>query len=306
MPISNPPLKVIIRCLVYNHEPYLRDCLEGFVMQKTNFPFKAVVHDDCSTDNSAAIIREYAEKYPDIIEPIYEVENLYSKRNGTLSKVMDEASLNRSPYVAYCEGDDYWTDPNKLQKQVDFLDSHPEHAMCFSACNIKKEQENLNTDHRGELVEDRDYTATELLQTWSVPTASILVRENVVNDERVTVYDKRKTCGDIFVILTAAHHGKVRGMSDKMCVYRVNPGSVMQNKNKKAWAANTKRLLGHYTYIEENYPWVDKKLTKQLRCQSQLTIVFDPYFSFSERLKALLRALMIYPAKTLKAMIKGQ
>lgn len=301
---ANGEIKVKIHCLVYNHEPYLRDCLEGFVMQKTDFAFKAVVHDDCSTDNSAAIIREYAEKYPDIIEPIYETENQY--RKGTLTKTMYNRILGQCRYVAYCEGDDYWTAPNKLQKQVDFLDSHPEYAMCFSACNIKKEQDNLNTDHRGEFVEDRDYTATELLQTWSVPTASILVRENAVNDERVTVYDKRKTCGDIFIVLTAAHHGKVRGMSDKMCVYRVNPGSVMQNKNKKAWAANTKRLLGHYTYIEENYPLVDKKLTKQLRCQSQLTIVFDPYFSFSERLKALLRALMIYPAKTLKAMLKGQ
>lgn len=90
-------LKVIIRCLVYNHEPYLRDCLEGFVMQQTNFPFKAVVHDDASTDNSAAIIREYAEKYPHIIEPIYETENQYSKHDRSLGRIMNAATLGRSP-----------------------------------------------------------------------------------------------------------------------------------------------------------------------------------------------------------------
>lgn len=299
---ANGEIKVKIHCLVYNHEPYLRDCLEGFVMQKTDFAFKAVVHDDCSTDNSAAIIREYAEKYPDIIEPIYETENQY--RKGTLDKIMYNRILGQCRYVAYCEGDDYWTDPNKLQKQVDFLDSHPEYAMCFSACNIKKEQDNLNTDHRGEFVEDRDYTATELLQTWSVPTASILVRENAVNDERVTVYDKRKTCGDIFIVLTAAHHGKVRGMSDKMCVYRVNPGS-MQQRAVKDMVHLMNRLLGHYGFIEENYPLVDRKLTKTLRCNTQLQIALDSKHTITNRLKALLKALMIYPVKTLKAIIKS-
>ena len=75
---------VTIRCITYNHEPYIRQCLEGFVMQKTNFRFEAIVHDDASTDGTAAIIREYAEKYPDIIKPIYETENQYSKHDGSL------------------------------------------------------------------------------------------------------------------------------------------------------------------------------------------------------------------------------
>ena len=110
---------VAIHCLVYNHEPYLRDCLEGFVMQQTNFPFVAIVHDDASTDSSAAIIREYEEKYPDIIKPIYETENQYSKRNGSLGRIMNAAiDATGAKYVAMCEGDDYWTDPLKLQKQL--------------------------------------------------------------------------------------------------------------------------------------------------------------------------------------------
>ena len=116
---NQQPLMVSIRCAVYNHEPYIRKCLEGFVMQKTNFRFEAIVHDDASTDGSAAIIKEFAEKYPDIIKPILETENQYSKQDGSLGRIMDESCHGK--YIAFCEGDDYWTDPLKLQKQIDFL-----------------------------------------------------------------------------------------------------------------------------------------------------------------------------------------
>ena len=135
--MSQPTTLVTIHCLVYNHEPYLRDCLEGFVMQQTNFPFVAIVHDDASTDGSAAIIREYEEKYPDIIKPIYETENQYSKRNGSLGRIMNAAiDATGAKYIAFCEGDDYWTDPLKLQKQVDFMEVNPEYGLCYTDYNL--------------------------------------------------------------------------------------------------------------------------------------------------------------------------
>ena len=81
---------VTIRCATYNHEPYIRQCLDGFVIQKTDFSFEVIVHDDASTDGTAKIIREYAEKYPDIIKPIFETENQYSKRDGSVGRIMDE------------------------------------------------------------------------------------------------------------------------------------------------------------------------------------------------------------------------
>lgn len=131
---------VSIHCLVYNHEPYIRDCLEGFVMQKTNFPFEAIVHDDASTDKSADIIREYAEKYPHIIKPIYQTENQYSQKNGAIGRAVN--AITRGKYIALCEGDDYWTDPLKLQKQVDFLESHPDYSMsCTDAVVLSPEGE---------------------------------------------------------------------------------------------------------------------------------------------------------------------
>lgn len=124
----NNELMVSIWCLVYNHEPYLRQCLDGFVKQKTNFRFEAIVHDDVSTDGSVEIIREYAEKYPDIIKPILETENQYSKKDGSIEKIMHDSL--RGKYFAVCEGDDYWTDPLKLQRQYDAMEQHPEVDMC--------------------------------------------------------------------------------------------------------------------------------------------------------------------------------
>ena len=118
---------VSIKCLVYNHAPYIRQCLDGFVMQKTNFRFEAIVHDDASTDGTQDIIREYAEKYPDIINPIYETENQYSKKDGSLRKIMNNACNGK--YIALCEGDDYWIDPLKLQKQVDILEKHSDYTI---------------------------------------------------------------------------------------------------------------------------------------------------------------------------------
>ncbi|MDE6338081.1 MAG: glycosyltransferase, partial [Muribaculaceae bacterium] len=105
---------VVIRCITYNHEAYIRDALEGFVNQKTKFPFVAIVHDDASTDGTANVVREYAEKYPNIIMPIFETENQYSKRDGSLGKIVREAVYTTdAKYIALCEGDDYWIDPLK-------------------------------------------------------------------------------------------------------------------------------------------------------------------------------------------------
>ncbi len=178
---------VSIKCLVYNHEPYLRQCLDGFVMQKTDFPFEAIVHDDASTDGSAAIIREYAEKYPDIIKPIYETENQYSKRDGSLARIMDAAMHPDSKYVALCEGDDYWTDPNKLQMQVDALENNPGCTIAFSRVQvINKEGKELGQSIPGKpdlipngIVTLDDYMKSEFYHGyWTFHTSTFLFRKS--------------------------------------------------------------------------------------------------------------------------------
>lgn len=122
---------VSVCVLSYNHEKYLRDCLEGIVMQRTTFPIEAWVHDDASTDKSQEIIKEYQQRYPEIIKPILQTENQYSKKEGSIL-AMHLYPKCTGKYVALCEGDDYWIDPNKLQKQVDYMESHPDVGLCYT------------------------------------------------------------------------------------------------------------------------------------------------------------------------------
>lgn len=126
--MRNNEILVSVYCLAYNHENYIRNCLDGFVNQKTNFKFEVIVHDDASTDGTADIIREYAEKYPEIIKPILQKENQYSKG---ISKIYTYIYPElKGKYVAICEGDDYWIDMHKLQKQVDILEAKSEYVAC--------------------------------------------------------------------------------------------------------------------------------------------------------------------------------
>lgn len=223
---------VIIRSLVYNHEPYLRDCLEGFVMQQTTFPFVAVVHDDCSTDNSAAIIREYAEKYPHIIKPVYETENQYSKHDGSLRRVMNEAcGKYGAKYYALCEGDDYWTDPHKLQKQVDFLERNPDYILV--CCDgVMKVGERLLTTHEDfceygwpHRKEEGEMSTEELICQGGryLFTCSMLfragLREGFPNPE-ISPAHRPISTGDYSVQVLAAISGKVYYMAEKMIFYR--------------------------------------------------------------------------------------
>lgn len=120
---------VSVRCLAYNHEPYIRKALDGFIMQETDFPFEIIVHDDASTDKTADIIREYEAKFPQIIKPIYEKENQYSKRDGSLSRAI--LPFLKGKYVAFCEGDDYWCDVLKLQRQKDAMECNLDCSICF-------------------------------------------------------------------------------------------------------------------------------------------------------------------------------
>ena len=126
--MTNP--LVSICCITYNHAQFIRKCLDGFLMQETNFPIEILIHDDCSTDGTTEIIREYEAKYPDLIFPLYEEENQYQQGKAAEIDFYNYRRA-RGKYIAYCEGDDYWTDPQKLQKQVDFMEANPEYSVCF-------------------------------------------------------------------------------------------------------------------------------------------------------------------------------
>lgn len=225
------PIMVAIRCITYNHEPYIRQCLEGFVMQKTNFRFVAIIHDDASTDGTAAIIREYEEKYPDIIKPIYETENQYSKRDGSLCCIMNEAvDATNCKYIALCEGDDYWIDPLKLQKQVDFLEANSEYSMCFTNAEVKCEEGvPKSTIKPYNNIQEREYTGGEIFRHWTVPTASVVYRNYYLEGE-YPPRDKRLIVGDTPLFLWLSSKGKLWCINEKTIVYRRNMGGFTMQK----------------------------------------------------------------------------
>lgn len=137
-------IKVSVICLAYNHAKYIRKCLDGFVMQKTNFKYEVLVHDDASTDDTAKIIKEYELKYPDIIKPIYQTENQYSKGVKITQHIL--VPRTKGKYIAFCEGDDYWCDENKLQTQVDSMDANPDCKMSVhKVLIINEEGVSINT-----------------------------------------------------------------------------------------------------------------------------------------------------------------
>lgn len=222
----NKKIKVTVLCLAYNQERFIRDCLDGFVMQKTKFPFEVLVHDDASTDGTAKIIREYAEKYPDIIKPILQTENQWSRginiwKNHMWPRINGE-------YVAMCEGDDYWTDPHKLQKQVDFFESRPEYSVCFHPVRVTWDDK-----RKPDCIWSRSKKNTLEL--------SDLLKRNFISTVGV-MYRWRKECeqlfpdlilpGDWYLHMLHAQVGKIGYLPDIMAVYRRNNGGVWTGANK--------------------------------------------------------------------------
>jgi len=127
---NNKPL-VSVCMITYNHENFIKDAIEGILMQKTSFPIELIIGEDCSTDNTRKIVKDYEEKYPEIIFAQYSEKNL-----GMINNFLNVLQAARGKYIALCEGDDYWTDPLKLQKQVDFLEANPEYVICANRTKV--------------------------------------------------------------------------------------------------------------------------------------------------------------------------
>lgn len=271
-------VQVSVRSMVYNHEKYLRRCLEGFVMQKTNFKFEVIVHDDASTDGSQDIIREFAQKYPEIIKPILETENQYSKHDGSIERIANGAC--RGKYIALCEGDDFWTDPYKLQKQFDALETHPECNICFSRVQAVEADgvTKLFTIPRKDCVfEPGVVTIGDLIREelgrfrWCFHTSSFLVRSEFLKN----LVEFRKASlpsfpyGDMPLQISAMLDGKGYFLEDVTGCYRRFSGGY--NSSLKADPELKARLtrkinagyleldsLTEFKYHKIIQDWVDK------------------------------------------------
>lgn len=221
---TDRPVKVSICCITYNHALYLRECLDCMLAQKTSFAFEILIHDDASTDGTTGIVQEYQSRFPDIIRPVYQTENQYSQGVKTLVNTF-LIPLAQGEYIALCEGDDYWTDPLKLQKQVEVLDANPDIAVCFHAAKVIND-EGKRTGVYAPYFRDKVVPIEQVIR-WKhgfCPTASLVFRKKYL----AAYPDFFKKCyvGDYPLVLYMATCGKVYYFSKKMSVYRLgHPGS---------------------------------------------------------------------------------
>ena len=230
---SNRPF-VFVRCLTYNHENYIEDALKGFAMQITDFPFLVVVIDDCSTDGTADIVRRYEAMYPDKIKGIYLPHNF--KKSKEDKQPYYQEYIDRATYWAECEGDDYWIDPYKLQKQVDYLENHPDCVMCVHGAEwtIGENEDRviMGCNYR----EERDLTTDEIIINGGlyVAWASTMFKTGFFPEgiER-PLWWQMADVGDYPKRIYASLNGKVHFLPDLMCVYRFqHPGSWTYNQSK--------------------------------------------------------------------------
>jgi glycosyltransferase involved in cell wall biosynthesis len=246
-------------CIVtYNHEKYIRRCLEGVMMQQTNFPIEVVIGEDCSTDNTRAIIREFEAMYPGVIKPIYHDKNVGAARNN-FEFVCARCT---GKYVAICDGDDYWTDPFKLQKQVNFLENNPDYVMCF---------------HRAETVNEKDeITLTEkpaantVYYSWrdiihiSIPTLTVLYRNCI---ERFPDEIMKVRSGDTFLFGMLSRFGGAADLGFVGAHYRIHSTGTFSSKSqveKYRQTIHTRKMMkGSSFFNKEQKREIQKEVFKR-------------------------------------------
>lgn len=249
---------VSICTLVYNHEPYLRECFDGILMQKTNFAFEVLVHDDASTDNSAAIIREYTAKYPNIFKPIYQTENQYSK--GIKVNATYQYPRAKGKYIAICEGDDYWIDPLKLQKQVDILEQNSDIGLVYT--QVEAFDSNGAVGQFAFEVKD----AKALLFVNGIANLTTCYRRDLLtayfND--VSPENKNWLMGDYPMWFYFLYNSKAYFLSDTTARYRIRQNSASHSTDINKVVEFEKSALNVRTYFIDKFWNNDEKLLRKV------------------------------------------
>lgn len=224
---------VSISCITFNHAPYLRECFDGFLMQQADFQFEVVVHDDASTDGTREVIEEYTAKYPDIFVPMYQTENQYSQGvRGMMARF--NFPRCKGKYIALCEGDDYWTDPLKLQKQVDFLEDNPKSVLCFHQISKLFEDGSI-VDQKSSQFHKNITNRKHLININYIATLSVMLRSDNTVQNRLAKFGKL-SMGDypLYLSLLTKPDDEILFIDEIMGVYRAGrPESASNVIHKK-------------------------------------------------------------------------
>lgn len=223
------PILVSIVCNAYNHEKYIAQTIDGFVMQKTQFPFEVLIHDDASTDETAEIIRQYEKEYPHIVKPIYQTDNQYSQ-HISISRTY-QFPRAQGKYIAFCEGDDFWTDPLKLQKQVNALEKHPEVDICAHRASFMEDEVIVG---ESVLKSDQKVPVEEVIKGGAsmFTTNTLMFRKSLLGSQNDYI---RYFALDYIIQISGSLRGGMLYLGDNMSVYRVaTSGSWTMRMRKDA------------------------------------------------------------------------
>jgi len=278
---------VSISCITYNHKQYIRDAIEGFLMQITNFPVEILIHDDASTDGTTEIIKEYEKRYPNLIKPLYEEENQWVK--GRRGSVVFNIPRAQGKYIAFCEGDDYWTDPYKLQKQVDFLESHPDIGLIHTELDhyYVKEDRYVKNHWKtcGVINQSGDIYEDLLLGNKSMIYAcTACLRKELLQDLN---YDKfgQKIFQDRIIWLHIAAKAKIGYIDQSTAVRRVLPYSLTQGRSFEYWF---EQLLESYRLFDEfNSIRPFSEGVKERFMQNKYKYIFNLCYSYDGHINEL-------------------
>lgn len=216
---------VDIAMVTYNHEKYVAQAIESVLAQQTNFPYRLIIGDDCSSDNTKAIIKNYAEQHPKYIKTILLNKNLGTTHPNRIG--IQVLKLCTAKYIALLDGDDYWCNSHKLQKQVDFLNDHPEFSMCYHNASIHYVNENrwatFISDSRKKV-----YHFEDMVLHKGVPTLSIVYRREHLPD--LPIWSTRVSSGDAVILYNLAVKGPAGYIDEKMGVYNVHKGGIYSSE----------------------------------------------------------------------------
>lgn len=223
-----PLLKISAVVTAYNHEKYIAQCLDGILAQKGNFSLEVILGDDCSQDNTRQIMQQYAEKYPNVFILVPPMPNLGVPKN--IERCLDECT---GDYFAFCEGDDYWTDVYKIQKQLEFLENHPDYSLCFNAIMLYFENDDRYAPHPEQLSFHNEAVTTEdLIDTNYIGNFSCcMYRASIVKKIPKAIYDIYTA--DWMFNMACGRFGKIGFIRDWMSVYRIHAKGAWSSKSHR-------------------------------------------------------------------------
>lgn len=254
-------VKVTIVCVTYNQEEYIRQCLDSLVMQKTNFSYQIFVGEDCSTDNTRAIVKEYADKYSDKIIPFFREKNL-----GSTENFCDLVDRINTPYFAFCDGDDFWTDENRLQKQYDFMEKNPSYSACFCRASILIEgdwglESYYRRNSKKSLIwpdcqptfptKKEFYTMKDLAIWMPVQAVNVFVRRDL-SIERLPDWMHELYLCDAPTICMHVGDKKIKFLKDNMCTYRRTSKGVFFTDSQVEHMIKTRpQYVKYFSHLRE-------------------------------------------------------